>query len=661
MTERPKADAMGVAAITLAAKEAIRAAAVLTIIDGHPPVVSGSIPHLPAPALDRLARMGSSEVTADSPKPLSSDEHLAMVLKKGGFVRALVRPIQMADRRLGTIVAFGRSPEPFTESALLEIFALHIATAVMVAGSSTAVGQSEHLANMEALDRLALSANTIAELCYGLNEYIAPLFNAAVTGVMVWDEALEVLQMLEGSFGATAAVAASYRISIRDARSNAARVFSTGQPYLSNDAHHDPGILPQWTSAFAVDRIISVPLWYDERVIGVMHLANKRSDFRVEDVQRAEALGRRVAALLEYAWSMFRVRRAKELESVLLRIAIGIASDESIHSFLPAALEELRLAMGAEVISLRIDGSPPIVARVDSIPAPFEEMGFTVPDEAGAELTTTVSTPREVGDPGWVSAHGGVMFGGRRVGAISAYRLRAEPFALDEIRSIERLGSLAALAYASDQYHQQRAELARIEERDRLADDLHDDVAQLLFGAQMSLDLALERPETSGSLRSQLARANSLVVKADGALRSLIMQWSRSASGSLQERLVDTIREVQDIFGLEAQLNLSDAAASESDDASDGATELLQRVAREALVNTAKHAGPCSVIVTLTAPEPRLLMLTVEDDGAGESERREASGHGLESLRRAMESQGGRLSTHGGVDGGFRVAAELRI
>ena len=84
-------------------------------------------------------------------------------------------------------------------------------------------------------------------------------------------------------------------------------------------------------------------------------------------------------------------------------------------------------------------------------------------------------------------------------------------FSSDDRHLLLRFAKLTALAWATERYQQQRAELARTEERARIADDLHDDVAQMLFAAQMSLDSVLcDHPELDPPVRDGMhARARS--------------------------------------------------------------------------------------------------------------------------------------------------------
>ena len=96
--------------------------------------------------------------------------------------------------------------------------------------------------SLAALDELVLAAHNFAELARAIEAAVAPLFGAEKTGIMVFDEEREVLQMVGGSFAVSREVALSCQIKVLDPTSNWARVFTTGRGDFSNAATKDPGI-----------------------------------------------------------------------------------------------------------------------------------------------------------------------------------------------------------------------------------------------------------------------------------------------------------------------------------------------------------------------------------------------------------------------------------
>jgi signal transduction histidine kinase len=90
------------------------------------------------------------------------------------------------------------------------------------------------------------------------------------------------------------------------------------------------------------------------------------------------------------------------------------------------------------------------------------------------------------------------------------------------------------------------------------------------------------------------------------------------------------------------------------------AANLVARAAREALVNAAKHAGPCQLAVTVTVTRRNRLLLTVTDGGIGIGRRR-SDGYGTSALRRAVRRHGGVLRVDSVPTGGTKVAVSLPL
>ena len=133
-----------------------------------------------------------------------------------GFASVLAAPIKAGEERLGTIYAFKREPGQFRNEALVPTVARQAAIALdhdQALARSLDPSRSQGLA---ALDELVLAAHNFAELARAIEEAVAPLFGAEKTGIMVWDEEREVLQMVGGSFGVSREVALSCQVKVLD-------------------------------------------------------------------------------------------------------------------------------------------------------------------------------------------------------------------------------------------------------------------------------------------------------------------------------------------------------------------------------------------------------------------------------------------------------------
>ena len=150
--------------------------------------------------------------------------------------------------------------------------------------------------------------------------------------------------------------------------------------------------------------------------------------------------------------------------------------------------------------------------------------------------------------PGWLFV-APIQLSGEHIGNLLALR-RTSRFHADERASLDRVASLFALQASSDRHWHQRIQLAKVRERERLANDLHDDVVQLLYGVQLNLDLAVE---TTGERESE--RASSPFSRSRGLGRQGPAgddpERSDPATPQLDEGMREIVRQMRLDHGLD--------------------------------------------------------------------------------------------------------------
>lgn len=189
---------------------------------------------------------------------------------------------------------------------------------------------------------------------------------------------------------------------------------------------------------------------------------------------------------------------------------------------------------------------------------------------------------------------------------------------------------------------------AVIAERRRIARDLHDGLAQ---------DLAFLAGNFS-RVGAPLGANEPLAIAARRALalsRDAISDLSSGRSTSTRETLESIGHELQERFGVEVAVNVRLETELSSETRND-----VARIAREAIVNAAKHGEPEHVIVSLMQTNDGLT-LRVADDGCGLCDRTQLhprqEGFGLTSIRERAAALGGRLTLTDRPGGG----AELEL
>jgi signal transduction histidine kinase len=196
----------------------------------------------------------------------------------------------------------------------------------------------------------------------------------------------------------------------------------------------------------------------------------------------------------------------------------------------------------------------------------------------------------------------------------------------------------AAIALTNARLYERNRELTVIEERARLARELHDAVAQKLFSLRLTAAAALSAADP----RAELERVQTLAKEALAELREVIFELrpAELEGDGLAESLRKHVRVLDRAWG--SGRGRRPRVRFEGDDVMLPADveAVVYRVAQEALYNALRHGDPSEVTVRLTAGA-----LEIRDDGigfdAGDGSR---DGLGLASMRERAASVGGRLT-----------------
>ena len=226
----------------------------------------------------------------------------------------------------------------------------------------------------------------------------------------------------------------------------------------------------------------------------------------------------------------------------------------------------------------------------------------------------------------------------------------------DEIGQLAR--RLNQMAEQLQNLVQARSELATLEERNRLARDLHDSVKQQVFATAMQLGAAQtiidSDPETA---KTHLQEAERLAQRAQQELTGLIQELRPAALAG--KGLVEALRGYAEDWsrrtGIAAQVTVSGAQPLPLT-----VEQPLYRVAQEALANVVRHSGARSVTLHL-AWQTDALTLTIVDDGRGFEETETVYGIGLHSMQERLAQLNGRLTISSQPDQGTQLTATLPL
>ncbi|MFC0038479.1 GAF domain-containing sensor histidine kinase [Actinomadura rayongensis] len=220
----------------------------------------------------------------------------------------------------------------------------------------------------------------------------------------------------------------------------------------------------------------------------------------------------------------------------------------------------------------------------------------------------------------------------------------------------------AAIAMSNARLYERNRELTVVAERNRLARELHDAVAQKLFSLRLTARAAAAlAPRDPARSAAELARVEELAGEALAELRAVIFELRPA---DLADGLVPSLRKHVDVLD-----RVSDASVRYTGATAVALTEeretVVFRIVQEALYNALRHADPASVEVRLTA-DGGALALEVADDGTGfdpatETGGKNGGGLGIASMTERAASVGGALTIDATPGKGTVVRLEVPL
>ena len=354
------------------------------------------------------------------------------------------------------------------------------------------------------------------------------------------------------------------------------------------------------------------------------------------------------------------------LARVLNRVSVSIAAETDLDQVLGAVASYARELLEADVAVLLLvgpdgqlvlrasDGLPPDGALAprsvspDAADTPDADviLAFVDPSRAVARLAAPLQR------------------GGSTIGVLAVGSTRVRGFDADEVETLSSLAGQAVLAIEHDRLEARLRELAVVDERERIARELHDGIAQVL-GYVNTKSQAVDGHLEAGRIeeaRAQLAELGS-------AARAVYVDVRESIIGlrgpiepgqGLGAALAGHARRVAEAsrFGLELAIDPATEALRLDADAEVN----LYRIAQEALTNVRKHAGADRVRLA-TRLDGGQLTVSVADDGRGlpPSGTNDKPGYGLRAMRERAARIGATFQVMNQVGGGVLVRVVLPL
>jgi PAS domain S-box-containing protein len=251
----------------------------------------------------------------------------------------------------------------------------------------------------------------------------------------------------------------------------------------------------------------------------------------------------------------------------------------------------------------------------------------------------------------------------RLIGWLSLHHREPGAYAQHHVTLAQTIANQAATAIENARLYGQARRLAALEERQRLARELHDSVSQVLYGiglgartARALLDRAAVAPQVQASLAEPLDYVLSLAEAGLAEMRALIFELRPDSLE--REGLVAALTRQAAALRARQRLEVHTEFCDEPT-LSFEAKEALYRIAQEALNNTVKHAEAREVEIRLYRSQGAVILETA-DDGLGFDPQAEYSGHmGLNSMRERASQIGTALEIESEAGKGTRVRVRI--
>jgi signal transduction histidine kinase len=390
----------------------------------------------------------------------------------------------------------------------------------------------------------------------------------------------------------------------------------------------------------------------------------------IAERQRAEAKIRQMVETLEQRVAA----RTEELATffdLILLAGQGISLPEVFEQVLPRVIEVTRSeAVGIDLLDAdrsalqlvaqqNLPEDIPTLLPIAELPLEFQRWlqrpndPLNTPDLAN--MPSLHSAFRAAGLQTYLGAQ--IRIGRRIEGVLSCFRFTERGYSVDETALILALAHQIGMILETDRLRQNARTMAVLEERQRLARDLHDSVTQSLYSLSLFSRAAREAAEDNDADR--LAR--NLVELERNTLSTLremrLLLYELRPADLEQEGLVRAIELRLNAVERRAHLQL-DVRLDQLADLSPSQEVELYHIAVEALNNVVKHAAATRVTLRLTQADG-CVHLRIVDDGQGFDPRQTKGGMGLRNIRERVARLDGHLTISSEPGSGTRLEAVI--
>ena len=373
------------------------------------------------------------------------------------------------------------------------------------------------------------------------------------------------------------------------------------------------------------------------------------------------------------------IRERNRRLALLNAVAIDASESLDLEEVTAAITRNVRRALGADVVGLALasqeDGELRLVAQSGLPSRVSEGNGSLGPYDCECRKALALGQAVVV-DDSRQSAHCAGVLGegipgtcisvpirakGTNVGAIFVARPKSRPFTPDEQGLVTALGSQVGPALQNAQLFSKTGAIAVLQERQRVAREVHDGLAQTLgyLNVQLGIVDHLLASDEPAKAQSELETMARVTREAYQDLRQAIqdLRTPLSAGGGLRR----TLREYTERFSLQTGVHCHfEGHRGSAAVLSPSAEVQLIRIVQEALTNVKKHAPGAEVWLSVEADDRRV-RLVIRDNGPGfdPASVPQSGRFGLHTMKERAEGTGGSLRIESAPGSGTRLEVTI--
>ncbi len=437
--------------------------------------------------------------------------------------------------------------------------------------------------------------------------------------------------------------------------------------------------------------IIGLPIVWRRKLVGFFGIGSPPPRrFSRADVAALSLFARHAAIAIVNARRFELEQRRAERLALIARIGRIVSADlglddmlqkaaDAIHGLLGYANVDIPLIDPADpktlIVSVRGGGYKRAIFREDRLPVAQGIMGAAARLRRVQKVNDVARDPRYIKPPGGVAVRAElaipILLGKKVLGVLNVES--SAPFGGEDVSSLQIIADHLAVAIHNARLFARAGQAAVLEERQRLARDLHDSVTQMLFSLTLiaqTVEPAFARDVTEG--RKSVDRLLELSQRAHAEMRALLAELHPPETARESDPApppgIAKVRQTGLAPALRELVRESYADGRSAAFASAGyrpqsiaVEESLYRLAQEALNNVAKHARASRVQVELTLNRGQV-RLTVTDNGVGVHPprgKRKSGGLGLVGMGERVKALRGELRVGPARESGTVVSVSV--